>query len=296
MTIEGKPVPKQGEEFDTHYQSVSPGYLEAIGVPLLKGRWFTAADIDTNAQVAVINDIYAKQVYPNEDPIGKRVRFGRANSSSPWITIVGVAKSFRHYTLPEEMKPAIYLNMLAYPAYSQTFVLRTTQSDPAALIPAMRSIVSQIDPSVPLYEARTFDEVVSRSVWRQRFQAQVLGTFAIVALILACAGIYGLMSWNVSQRTRELGLRMALGAKPGMVVRLIVQQGTLLALAGVTAGVGGALVLTRVMASLLYGIEQRDTLSFVAGATALMIVAAGASLVPAWRASRVDPAVAMQAD
>lgn len=294
MTIEGRPAPARGSEVVPHYQFVSGGYLDAIGAPIVRGRALTDADRDSVAPVAVINDIFAERHFAGEDPIGKRVRFGDANSTERWITIVGVARAFRHYQLANPMGPAIYLSLMATPTYSQTFVLRTTAPDPAALVPAMRSVVADIDRNIPLYQVRTFDEAVARALWRQRFQMQVLGTFAVVALLLASIGIYGLVSWTVTQRTREVGLRRALGARSANVVALIAGQGARLAIAGVAIGILGALALSRVLGTMLYGIAQRDVVSYVAVGAVLLSVGIVASIVPALRAARVDPSIAIK--
>lgn len=246
--------------------------------------------------IAVINETLAKTEFPNEDPLGKRVKFAGDTSTRSWITIVGVVADYRHYRLPRPMGPAIYFPMLANPSYQSDIVIRTSLANPALLEPALRRVLGGIDSDVPAFQPQTFVEVVSRSLWRQRLQGQVIGVFAALALLLAVVGIYGVISYAVTQRTRELGVRMALGATSGQVAARVLREGARLALLGVTIGVAGAFAFTRVMAALLYGVEARDLATFVTMPIVLVVVAVVASLVPARRATRVDPVVAMRAD
>ena len=296
MSIEGRPARVPGEDLVIHYQSISPDYLKAIGVPLVRGRGFTPQDRDSALAIGVINEALAKREFPNQDPIGKRIKYGGANDANKWFTIVGVVRDFRHYRLPRPMGPAIYFPWLAEPWSSQTLAIRTKNSDPLALVPALRSAVSQLDADLPIYAVQTFEQLVSRSLWRQRLQGQVLGVFAALALLLATVGIYGIIAWSVTQRTRELGVRMALGASAGSVIAMVLGQGTRLALVGVAIGVAGALALTRLLTELLYGVGAIDPVTFVGVPVFLVLVAAAASAVPARRAASVDPVVAMRAD
>lgn len=296
MSIEGRPARAQGEELDIHHQNISPGYLPAIGVPIVRGRGFTAADRDSSVHIGVINEVLARQEFAGIDPIGKRIRFGEDGSNAPWITIIGVAKEFRHYRLPRPMGPAIYFPQLAAPSAAQTLVLRTSLRDPMALAPAVREVLKKLDPDVPAFQVQTLEQAVSRSLWRQRLQGEVLGTFATLALLLAAVGIYGVISYAVAQRTRELGVRMALGATRGQVLGLVLGQGLRLAVAGVVIGIVAALALSRVVASLLYGVSATDVATFAGVPVALALIAMLATLVPARRATRVDPVVAMRTE
>ncbi|HEX6535793.1 MAG TPA: ABC transporter permease [Gemmatimonadaceae bacterium] len=295
MSIEGRPAAAPGKELVVHYQNISPGYLPAIGVPIVRGRGFTAADRDS-AHIGVINDVLARREFAGTDPIGKRIRFGGADSKDPWITIIGVAKTFRHYRLPQPMGPAIYFPQLATPWGTQTLALRTSLPDPMSLAPAVRAVLKELDPDVPAYQVQTLEQAVSRSLWRQRLQGQVLGTFAALALLLAAVGIYGVISYAVAQRTRELGVRMALGATRSQVLGLVLGQGLRLAAAGVAIGIVAALALSRIVASLLYGVSATDLATFAGVPIALALVAMLATLVPARRATRVDPVVAMRTE
>jgi predicted permease len=244
----------------------------------------------------IINEEFARRWLPGEDPIGKRLRLGDAKSEEPWATIVGVVRDFRHYRLPEPMGPAVYLPYASTPLLSQTLVIRTSLPDPMVLVPSVRAAIRELDPSVAAYDIQTMDEVVSRSLWRQRFQGEVLGAFALLALVLTAVGIYGVISYAVAQRTRELGVRIALGATRREVLGLILGHGTRLALAGVAIGVVAALGLARVVASLLHGVGPTDPVTFVAVSVTLAVVAVAACYVPARRATGVDPLVAMRAE
>jgi putative ABC transport system permease protein len=292
ITIEGKPAPRQGEEFVAHYQFVSPGYFPALGVPLVRGRALAPTDRDTSAGVVVINETFARRAFPGEDPIGRRVRYG----NDPWVTVVGVMRDFRHYRLPQPMGPAMYSAYASGPTYTQTLAIRTSLPDPLALVPAVRAAARALDPDVPLYQVQTLAQQVSRSLWRQRMQGQVLGAFAALALLLSVVGLYGVVSYAVAQRTRELGVRMAIGASRRQVVRLVLGQGARLALVGVGVGLLGALALARVVESLLYGVDSLDPLTFVAVPALLCAVALLACWAPARRATRVDPLIAMRAE
>jgi predicted permease len=296
FSIEGRPARRQGEELDVHYQRVSADYLAAIGVPIVRGRGFTDADRDTSAHVGIINEELARREFAGEDPIGKRLKFGGLDSEDPWITIVGVARTFRHYRLPRPMGPAVYFPQLASPAASQTLVVRTTLADPGALAGPLRDVLRRLDPDVPPYAVQSLDEVVGRSLWRQRLQGEVLGAFAALALLLAAVGIYGVLSYAVAQRTRELGVRMALGATMPRVLAMVLAQGARLAAVGIALGLAASLVATRALESLLYGVTSADPLTFVAVPLVLAAVALVAILIPARRATQVDPAVALRAD
>jgi predicted permease len=295
FSIEGRPAPRRGEELDVHYQWVSPEYFEAIGVPLLRGRMFTRADRDSAVHIGVINETLARQEFPGIDPVGKRLKQGTVDARAPWVTIIGVVGEFRHYRLPEPMGPAIYFPMLAEPAYGQTLAIRT-RGDVGEAATRLRATLRAIDPAVPAYQVRSLSEVVTRSLWRPRLQGQVLGVFAVLALVLAAAGIYGVTSYAVAQRAREIGVRMALGATRRRVAGLVVAQAAKLALLGVTIGIAFAAVFARLVGALLHGITATDPVTFLAVPAALAIVAVMASLIPALRAMRVDPAVAMRAE
>jgi putative ABC transport system permease protein len=296
VTVEGGPPPRTGQELLTLNLVVTPGYLETIGVPILRGRGFAATDRDSVAPVGVVNERFVKDVLRGADPIGKRVKLGSPESTAPWVTIVGVMRDYRHYRLPEPMDAAVFLPYAADPRATQMLAIRTSLPDPYAIVPAVRAAIRELDPTVPAYRVQTFEDVVSRSLWRQRLQGQVLGVFATLALVLASVGLYGVIAYAVAQRTRELGVRVALGATQRHVLALVLGQGARLTLVGVAIGTAGALALTRVLASLLYGVEPTDPVTFLAVPTALAAVAVLATYAPARRAMKVDPLVAMRAE
>ena len=291
--IEGTPQPRRGEELISHYQLVTPDYFKTIGVPLVRGRWLTAADRDSTAPAVLVNEEMVKRGFNGADPIGKRLTIGR---DPAFATVVGVVSDFRHYRLPQPMGPATYFTFTTWPLRGQTIVLRTTAADPSTLAPRMREVLKELDPKLALYSVQTFEEVVSRSLWRQRLQGNVLSIFASLALVLACVGLYGVISYAVAQRTRELGVRLALGASRRDVLMLVFGQSGRLVIAGVAGGLAGAWFAVRVLESLLYGVEAKDMTTFAVVPLVLAIVALFAALVPARRASRVDPIIAMRAD
>jgi putative ABC transport system permease protein len=293
-TIDGAPPPKRGEELVSHYQYVTPDYFKAIGVPLIRGRWLTDADRDSLNPVVLVNQQLATRAFGGGDPIGKRVRIG--GDEEPLATIVGEVRDFRHYRLPQPMGPAIYFPYASRPGRQQTIVIRTTREDPSSLIPELRAVVRAIDPRVALYQVQTLEENVSRSLWRQRLQGSVVGIFAVLAFALACIGLYGVISYAVAQRTRELGLRIALGAPRRSVVWLVARQSARLVGMGVAIGLAGAYVSVRLLESLLYGMRPTDPETFALVPAALAVVALVAAVIPAVRATRVDPIIAMRAD
>ncbi len=295
MVAKGWPKAKPGEDFVAHYQYLSPTFFRTIGVPLLRGRGLTDADRDTVNVVGVINATFARRAFPNEDPIGKQVQIG-GDSINPWITIVGVIQDYRHYRLPEPMGPAIYLPLTAYPPYTQTVAIRVKAGDPSSLMPNVRRVLRELDADMPPYRIVTFEQAVGRSLWRQRFQGLVVAVFAVLALLLAAVGIYGVISYSVAQRTREFGVRVALGAQVRDIVSLVLRHGALLAAWGVVLGVLGGALLTRFLEGLLYATQPRDPAVFSFVALGLGLVALVAVSVPAWRATTVDPLVAMRPD
>jgi putative ABC transport system permease protein len=292
--IEGAPPPKRGEDLVAHWQYVTPGYFQAIGVKLLSGRWFTDADRDSLNPVVLVNEQMVIKGFGGRDPIGKRVRVG--GDKEPFATVIGVLRDYRHYRLPEPMGPAVFYPYATYPGRQQTIVLRTTRDDPHSLVPALRAAVRAIDPKLALYDVRTFEEAVSNSLWRQRLQGNVLSIFAALALVLACTGLYGVIAYAVAERTRELGVRMALGATRGDVLRLVLGQSGRLVLGGIAFGIVIAVLGVHMLDSLLYGVQAIDPTTFVMVPVLLALVALAAALVPARRAALVDPIIAMRGE
>jgi len=250
--------------------------------------------------VFIVNEALAKRFYPGKSAIGRRMKpFGI--DTVPWATIVGVARDVKQAGLEAEVGTELYFNYEQAPAYvgfapgQMNVVLKSTRPL-AALAPAIRQAVAAGDPGLPVVELRTMEAVFGDSVTRQRFLSQLLGIFAAVALVLAAVGTYGILSYMVTQRRREIGIRMALGAGYGQVIRLVLGHGLVMAAVGVGLGIVGALALSRVTRSLLYGVSPLDPLTFAVAASVITVVALAASLVPTRRATRVDPLVAIRAD
>jgi putative ABC transport system permease protein len=292
--VEGAPPPRRGEELDVHYQYVTPDYFKAIGVGLAHGRWFNDADRDTLNPVVLVNERMVASAFGGHDPLGKRVRVG--GDRERYATVVGVIRDFRHYRLPQPMGPAVYYPYAQYPLRQQTVVIRTTRDDPHSLVPILRAAVRRLDPHLALYQVQTFDEIVAASVWRWRLQGSVLAIFAALALVLACTGLYGVISYAVAERTRELGVRMALGATRRDVLWLVFAQSGRLVVGGIAIGLVIAVFAMRILDSLLYGIRPNDISTFMFVPFFLTAVALGAALIPARRATRVDPIIAMRAE
>jgi putative ABC transport system permease protein len=270
---------------------VSPGYFEALGIPLRQGRLLAATDRSGVPGVALVDEKLAKQYWPNQDPLGKRVR--RLGAQAPWFTVVGLVGHVQHAQLDAEAKGALYFSSLQNRAPGMTFVARTS-NDPRGLAGALPAAVAAVDQDLPVFEIRTMEQRVLESLTPRRFAMYLLGIFAAVALALSAVGIYGVMAQSVTQRTHEIGIRMALGAEPRDVLRLVVGQGMALAAIGLVTGVAAALGLTRWMSRLLFGVRPTDPLTFLAVAAVLAAVALAACYLPARRATRVNPVEALR--
>jgi putative ABC transport system permease protein len=291
--IDGQPVPA-GQRQSSAYRTVSLDYFRAMGIRLVKGRAFDEHDAYDAPAVIVINEAYAERFFPGEDPLGKRIRPGMSvePGKKPWREVVGVVSNVRYRGQGKDFTPEYYVPESQMPLDSMTLVVKTA-GDPHGIVGAVREEVRNMDKDLPLYGIRTMDEYLSAAVAQPRLITLLLGIFAGLALLLTAIGLYGVMSYSVAQRTREIGIRMALGAQPANVLRLVVGQGMVLAGLGVGIGLIVAFLLTRVMTSLLFGIGAKDPLTFAAIALVIAIVALAACLVPARRATRVDPMVAL---
>jgi len=293
-------VPPPADEHDpvpgieTDYRTVLPGYFETMGMTLQEGRFFMASDDAEAPPVAIIDEAFARHFWGDESPLGQRLTLG-GGSEPQWRTIVGVVRHIRHYGLQTEGREQLYLShpQLPFAARSMHVVLRTS-TDSASLFPVVRQLVAALDPELPLYDVDTMEQRLAASVTQPRFNLLLLGLFALVALVMAAVGLYGVMAYSVSQRTHELGVRMALGAQPRDIFRLVVGQGLLLTLAGVALGLLAAFGLTRLMRSLLFGVSATDPLTFTGVAAVLAGVALLACWLPARRATRVDPMLALR--
>jgi putative ABC transport system permease protein len=295
--IEGVPMPASpGELPPFAVFEVSPHYFSAMGTPLLKGRLFTAQDNQQGAPTAIINETVARRFFSDQDPIGKRIRVGSPNGWNYWMTIVGVVGDTRLEKLSQTPFPEIYTpHSQGLLGASSSMVLAVRSSDdPLRLAGLIREQVWAVDKNQPVSNIKTMEQLLSEGLAEPRFNTVLLGIFAVVALALSMTGVYGVASYSVSQRTREIGIRMALGAKASDVVRLVVGQGMKLALIGVVIGLVAAFALTHLMKSLLYGVDATDPLTFASIALLLPLVALLSSYIPARRAAKVDPMVALR--
>ena len=265
-----------------------------MGIPLLKGRQLTDGDTDSSPNVVVISETMARRYWPGEEAVGKRVAIGRIESPEDWIQIVGVAKDVRQFELNADPKPQMYLTHRQYGFFDARDLVVKTDVDPASMAGAIRKAVWEIDKDQPVSNIRTMETILADSIARQRFSMLLLAIFAAVALVLAAVGIYGVMSYSVAQRTHEIGIRMALGAQTSAVLKLAVGYGVKLVLAGIAIGLIAALALTRVMATLLFGVTATDPTTFALISLLLVAVAAIASYIPARRATRVNPIIALR--
>jgi putative ABC transport system permease protein len=275
------------------YRLASAGYFAAMGIPVLRGRVFGASDTPDAPPAAVISQALAQKYFPNADPIGRRIQFGNMDGDMRLIEIVGVVGNVREYGLDDASPPTVYANAFQRPQSSALALVVRAQGDQATLIPAMRQTVRALNPELPTV-FHTLTEVYASSLDARRFSLVIFGVFASVALILAMLGLYGVVAYTVAQRTHEIGVRIALGAQAGDVLRLVVGQGMLLTLLGVALGLAAAVGLTRLLASLLYGVTATDPLTFFGVALLLTLVAFIACLLPARRATKVDPMVALR--
>jgi len=297
--IEGRPGP-DNRGAGLRY-TVSPDYFQTMGIELIKGRLFTTEDTRDSPQVIVIDEALAQRHFPNEDPIGKRLKQSLPNS--PSYEIVGIVRHVEHYRLDGQSPDAqFYTNFNQTPLQTlpnsvrRINLLTRTEGDPLSMASAVRGQVAALNKDQAVYNVRTMEQAVARSVASRRFSMLLLTVFAVAALALASLGIYGLMSYAVAQRTREIGVRMALGAQSGNVLRLVIGQGMKLALAGVTLGMVASVALTRTMKNLLFGVSATDPATFAGVALLLTLVALLACWIPARRATRVDPLVALRCE
>ena len=293
ITVEGR-VPPPGENFINADQRVVGGhYFEAMEIPLRSGRFFNEHDTPASPKVVVIDEYMAQQLWPNQDPIGRRIHYGGITDKDPWETVVGVVGRVKQYTLDSDSRIALYLPQTQYPTRAMNVVLRSA-ADPAALAPAVKQQIHELDSDLPLYNVRTMNQRLEESLAQRRFAMLLLTLFAGVALALAVIGTYGVMSYLVNQGTREIGIRIAMGATRGTIERLIVWKGLALALCGVAIGTTGAFAVSRLMRSLLFGVSPFDPFTFVVISLLLALVTLLASYIPARRVARIDPIVALR--
>jgi predicted permease len=294
ITVEGR-VPLAGEKFLNADERIVGGhYFEAMGIPLRHGRFFNEQDDMTKPVVVLVDEYMADQLWPGQDPIGKRIHIVQYESKDPWQTVVGVVGRVKQDSLDSDPRIAFYVPQTQFPTRAMTVAFRG--ASPTVLQSASKAELRNLDPDLPMYRIRTMDQQVAESLARRRFSMLLLGFFASIALVLATIGIYGVMAYLVNQGTRELGIRMALGATPHNILNLVVRQGMALAVAGVTIGLVAALILARLIQSLLFGVNASDPITFAGISLLLAIITLLACYVPARRAARIDPLISLRCD
>jgi putative ABC transport system permease protein len=274
------------------YYLVDPGYRRAMGIPLIQGRDFSEQDNATSQHVVIVNDYFARTLFPGQNPIGQRVRFGR--NFSVVREIVGVTATVKQEGLDDKETYQAYELLAQMPRGSMTFILKSAGDAPLSLLPAVRRAVQSIDPQMPITNPSTFEQQMSESVALPKFRALLLGIFAVLAVALALVGLYGVMSYTVTEQTQEIGVRMALGAIPKDVYRLILGRGMTLVAVGIALGIVGALGMTRLLESFLFGVSPHDAWTLGSAVLAFVAIAALACLVPARRAAKLDPLIALR--
>ena len=295
FSVEGRPDAGAGNEPDAHLGLMTPGFYSTMGIKLVRGRLIEPQDQVNAPLVAVVNETFVKRNFPNEDPIGKRVTMEADDQGHPknWRTIVGIVKDVKQDGLDQAVYPEMQVPMTQNPRSAMTFVVRT-DGDPKALTGTIREQVRSLDPNLPIFAVQTMDEVLAESVATRRFSMYLFAAFAAIALGLAAIGIYGVMAQSVTQRVQEIGVRMALGARPKDILTMVLGQGTWLTVIGIIAGLTGAMLVSRFLRALLFGVQPIDPITYVVVTMVLIVVALFASYLPARRAAKVDPMVALR--
>ena len=291
--VEGRPVVASNEVPLTDLASVSPGYFETMGIRLLRGRYFTEQDKEEGAQVAIIDESMARRFWPDEDPIGKRLKIGPADPNSPWLQIVGVVGHLKNYGVTEESRIQVFRPYSQVP-FNQISIVVRTSGDPAALMSAVRGEVAGIDKDQPVYNVRTMEDLLATTLAPRRLVVFLLGAFALLALVLGAIGVYSVLAYSVTERKHEIGIRMALGAQQSSILKLVMKQGLSLVLIGMIVGLAGIFVFKQVVANLLFELTATDPLSYISSLVVLATVAILACYLPARKAMRVDPVIALR--
>ena len=295
FTVEGQSVDEQQQNPYINDLRVSSNYFQTIGIPLVKGRFFNEYDTRNSLRVGIISDRLANLIFSGQDPIGRRLKVGGIDSKATWTTIVGVVGSVKHEQVAGESGLDLYVSYQQVPDGNMYLVMRT-KAEPRGLSEAATREIWGIDPEQSTFNFMTMEERIADTIWQRRLSGALFVMFAVIALALAAVGIYGVMSYSVSQRTREIGIRMALGASSRVVLRMVLREALKLMLIGGAVGIGAAFALTRVITSMLYGVSATDPITFLAVPLLLSGVALIAALVPALRAARVDPMIALRAE
>jgi predicted permease len=293
FTMEGQPSSTRADRPFTSIASVSANYFRTLGIPIITGRTFTEQDRDPAPAVAMVNATFARKYFPGQSPLGKRVRFG--DSGDDWITVIGVVRDSRNVGLHELPTPLLYLPYHRFPLPFMAFAIRSAA--PITTISSLaRAVIKNADADLPVDKIQTFGDVLKESVAEPRFRTLLFGAFALMAVILASVGVYGLVSYSVTQRTREIGIRMALGAQTRQVMLPVLREGLTLALGGIAIGLAGSLATSRALKGFLFGIDSTDPLTYCVVALLLLAVALIASYIPSRRALRVDPITALRSE
>src|SRR5215472_1181000 len=297
LVVEGRSVPTNARAYDVSERPASARYFQVMQIPMSRGRVFDSRDSEKSLPVAIVNDALVREYFPNKNPLGQRIKVGDDNDKAPWLTIVGVVGNVKSFTVFKEMgyitDPSVYVP-LKQDATDSVAILIRTAGNPAPLIPAFRGAFSKLDGTLPSPEFVTMEDWLAQFVTQPRLRAILLASFAVLALLLCAIGVYGVLAQSVARRRHEIGIRTAIGAQQHDVLRLVISQGVRLTLVGIVIGVAGSLVLGRLLAGLLYGVSATDPLTFLAVAVLLTIVSLAACYIPARRATKVDPMVALR--
>jgi predicted permease len=294
FTIEGRPPLPTAEQTEAPTDFVTPSYFRTMGIPLLKGRELSEQDGPDSQRVVIINNTFARRFWPSEEPLGRRFKFGDPDSTAPWLTIVGIVGDMRRTGFDSEVRCEAFMPYTQRQFNIFMELVVRTASDPRAIVGPVREMVASIDPNQPISHVRTMDQVLGGMIAQRRLNTLLFALFGVVALVLSGVGVYGIISYSVTQRTHEIGIRMALGAGRGEVLKLVVGNGMTLVGVGIGIGLISAAVLTRLMGTLLYGVSATDPVTFALISAILGTVALAACLVPARRATKVDPMIALR--
>jgi putative ABC transport system permease protein len=290
--VEGEPAARSGDAPVTHVQSVTPEYFRVLHIPLVRGRQLAATDDDRAPRIAVVNEAFTRRHFTGTDPVGRRFRLG---PDGAWTTIVGVVGDFRHYALTESMRPAVYLPFAADPPQQMTIAVRASVGA-GGMANTLRRVLQSLDPDVAASGGQALADVVARQTWLALVARDVIGAFAATAALLALVGLYGVISYSIVQQRTELGIRLALGAAPARVLRLVVRQGLTLAAAGAAIGCVLAFAASRTLSALLFEVTPADPATFVGVPLVVLVLAAFASFLPGRRAARIDPVRTLRAE
>ena len=295
ITIQGDPAPQPGHELIAEYRVVTPGYFQVFGIPLRSGQGLPATVTPNQPPVVVISETLARLGWPNGDPLGRRLKLTSYWQEAPWYTVAGVVRDTRNASLDTSLRPQVYVHHASDAKEQMAIVLRGS-GDPGLQAAPARGVVQAIDPNQPVARVRTMDEIVATAIASRRFHMFLIGIFAALAVALAVVGLYAVVSFSVAERIHEMGLRLALGAQPGNLLALVLRDGLKLVAAGAAVGIAVALVLTRFIETLLFGVRARDLPTFVLAPALLFAAGLLGCLAPAWRAMRTDPATALRSE